>query len=53
VIIGTDPERMVTAARKVLAGQAKKGQPIELWDGKSALRIVDVLSNYQKAMERD
>jgi UDP-N-acetylglucosamine 2-epimerase (non-hydrolysing) len=53
VIIGTDPERMVTAARKVLAGQAKKGQPIDLWDGKTAHRIVDVLTRHRDELKRD
>jgi UDP-N-acetylglucosamine 2-epimerase (non-hydrolysing) len=52
VIIGTDPERMVTEAGKILAGQAKRGQPIDLWDGKTAHRIVDVLTHHQDQLER-
>ncbi len=44
VLAGTDPQRIVAEARKVLAGEGKQGRRPFLWDGKAAERIVDVLS---------
>jgi UDP-N-acetylglucosamine 2-epimerase (non-hydrolysing) len=40
VVVGTDPERVIAEARKVLAGKGKVGRRPELWDGKAAERIV-------------
>ena len=40
VLAGTDPERVVAEARKVLAGKGKVGRRPQLWDGKAAERIV-------------
>lgn len=42
-IVGQDPERIVAAAREVLAGKAKTGRVPQLWDGHAAERIVEVL----------
>ena len=42
-LVGTDPNRIVAAAREVLAGKGKSGRIPPLWDGKAAERIVDVL----------
>ena len=53
VIVGTDPERIVAEARCALAGDVKTNQPIELWDGKTALRILDILLNYREALEQE
>lgn len=44
VVVGTDPERIVAQARKVLRGGGKQGRRPELWDGAAAQRIVDVLA---------
>jgi len=42
-LVGTSPERIVTAARRVLDGGWKKSRCPELWDGRTAKRIVSVL----------
>ncbi|HET9902490.1 MAG TPA: UDP-N-acetylglucosamine 2-epimerase (non-hydrolyzing) [Xanthobacteraceae bacterium] len=42
-VVGTDPARIVTEAKRVLSGQAKTGRVPHLWDGKAAIRIVDHL----------
>ncbi len=43
VLAGTDPARIIAEVRKVLRGNGKSGCPPYLWDGKAAVRIVDVL----------
>lgn len=43
VIVGNDPEKILTAAFSVLDGKGKKGNIPQKWDGKSARRIVDHL----------
>jgi UDP-N-acetylglucosamine 2-epimerase (non-hydrolysing) len=43
VLAGTDPARIIAEVRKVLRGGGKSGCPPYLWDGKAAVRIVDVL----------
>ncbi len=42
-LVGTDPARVIPAAREVLEGRARKGSIPELWDGHAAERIADVL----------
>ena len=44
VLVGTDPERIVTEARKIMRGEGKQGRRPHLWDGKAAERIVVILS---------
>ena len=44
VLVGTDTQRIIAEAEKVLDGKAKKGQIPELWDGHAAERIVKILS---------
>lgn len=44
VLAGTDPERIVAEAEKVMRGEGKKGRRPALWDGKAAERIVSILS---------
>jgi UDP-N-acetylglucosamine 2-epimerase (non-hydrolysing) len=53
VVVGTDPDRLVAEADWILAGKKKAGQPIELWDGKTAQRILNVLLGHREALERD
>ena len=43
-LIGSDPERLVAAARKVLrSGDCPRGRRPPLWDGHAATRIVKIL----------
>ncbi len=42
-VVGTDPERIVAEARRVLAGGGKQGRRPALWDGRAAERTVDEL----------
>ncbi|MFC5480663.1 non-hydrolyzing UDP-N-acetylglucosamine 2-epimerase [Massilia suwonensis] len=44
VLAGTDPEKILSEARKVLRGEGKQGRRPQLWDGKAAERIVEVLA---------
>lgn len=42
-LVGSDPARILGAARQVLAGDVAAGRVPELWDGRTAERIVQVL----------
>ena len=42
-VVGASPERIVAAAQRALDGDAKRGRCPELWDGRAAERIVNVL----------
>jgi UDP-N-acetylglucosamine 2-epimerase (non-hydrolysing) len=42
-LVGSEPQRILAAAREILAGRGKKGRTPELWDGNAAKRIVKVL----------
>ena len=42
-LIGTDPKKIAPAMKALFAGEWKKGGIPELWDGKTAKRIVDTL----------
>lgn len=44
VLAGTDPVRIVAEVRNVLAGNGKRGRRPQLWDGRAAERIVDILA---------
>jgi len=44
VLAGTDPEKILVEARKVLRGEGKQGRRPHLWDGKAAERIVAILA---------
>jgi len=42
-IVGTNTERIISQSQRVLQGQTPKGRPPDLWDGKAAQRITDIL----------
>ena len=43
-VVGTDPERIVSAAEEILDGRVTfEGRVPEFWDGRTAARIVDSL----------
>ncbi len=42
-VIGINAKRLVAASRKILRGSFKKGKRPDLWDGKAAKRIVEVI----------
>jgi UDP-N-acetylglucosamine 2-epimerase (non-hydrolysing) len=42
-LAGTKPDAILTAAREILSGRGKKGAVPQLWDGRAAERIVDIL----------
>ncbi len=44
-IVGTNPENIVPYLQKLVAGDWKTGSIPELWDGKTADRIVKIISN--------
>jgi UDP-N-acetylglucosamine 2-epimerase (non-hydrolysing) len=44
VLVGTDPDRMMTEVRRVLVGGGKAERVPELWDGKAAQRIAQILT---------
>lgn len=43
ILVGGDPDRILPAARKLLAGEMQKGKTPTLWDGRAAERIVSIL----------
>ena len=44
-LLGTNPKAIKPAMEKLFSGQWKKGSIPELWDGRTAERIVDILLN--------
>jgi len=44
VLVHNDPERIVAEAKRALAGKGRKGSCPAIWDGRTAERIVRILS---------
>jgi UDP-N-acetylglucosamine 2-epimerase (non-hydrolysing) len=42
-LVGSDPDKILAAAKAVLRGETKAGRVPDLWDGAAATRIVDIL----------
>jgi UDP-N-acetylglucosamine 2-epimerase (non-hydrolysing) len=43
-LVGTDPEKIISATAKVLSGEFKTGVIPDLWDGRAAERIVEIVA---------
>ncbi len=50
-VVGTDPELIVATAEEALAGSFEKRRP-DLWDGRAAERIADVLTALDESFPR-
>jgi UDP-N-acetylglucosamine 2-epimerase (non-hydrolysing) len=46
VLVGGDTGRIVLEATRILDGAARRTDPYELWDGRAALRIVEILERW-------
>lgn len=44
ILAGTDPAQILNAVDNILQGGGKQGRRPQLWDGKAAQRIVDILT---------
>lgn len=46
MIVGTDPEKIVTESIRTLNGKVKNGRVPKLWDGEASERIVEILEKW-------
>ncbi len=45
VLVGNDTQKIIDEAFKILDGKKKQGKVYELWDGKTAQRVVNIIVN--------
>jgi UDP-N-acetylglucosamine 2-epimerase (non-hydrolysing) len=50
-LVGTDPEKILTTAKDILAGRGKTGQIPPYWDGLAGERIIATLTNTAHAQD--
>lgn len=48
LVVGTNPRRIVEEAARVLAGEGKRGQVPEKWDGKAGERIAQIYAEWSR-----
>jgi UDP-N-acetylglucosamine 2-epimerase (non-hydrolysing) len=53
ILTGPEPEKILSAAYRILDGGAKKGEIPPLWDGATAERIVEILLKYDMTKIKD
>jgi UDP-N-acetylglucosamine 2-epimerase (non-hydrolysing) len=46
-VIGADPDKLIAETESILSSGGKKGRQPDLWDGKAAERIIEVLLNWK------
>jgi UDP-N-acetylglucosamine 2-epimerase (non-hydrolysing) len=46
ILVGLDRERIIEESLKIIRGEGKRGRRPDLWDGKAAVRIVDIIVRY-------
>jgi len=46
IIVGKDPQRIISESKKILNGKGKKGSIPEFWDGRTAERICKIVYDY-------
>jgi len=49
-IVGSDPEKILASVSSILGGGGKSGRVPDLWDGKAAERIAQVISTWVKTL---
>jgi UDP-N-acetylglucosamine 2-epimerase (non-hydrolysing) len=51
ILVGNDRSRILEESFKILDGKGKKGKIPQLWDGKAAERIVNILVGQQMKLK--
>jgi UDP-N-acetylglucosamine 2-epimerase (non-hydrolysing) len=51
ILVGNDRSRILEESFKILDGKGKKGKIPQLWDGKAAERIVNILVGRQMKLK--